>query len=158
MHAPIIYSLTEFSHYVPDVSKDLQEFLREVALSWRLAMRQHDRDCADRLLQIVAKAIPKKSGIIYLCHVSRTTSLHPSVHTHCHTLICIRSCQRLAWSWIFWRRALNWNRVPGTCAAPRRQGKVSEWIREFQHGWVAIVWFIECVYYSVCYHISKLCA
>ena len=45
-----------------EVSTDIDNFLKQVAPSWRHAMKHHNRNFADKLLQISLKAIPPRSG------------------------------------------------------------------------------------------------
>ena len=64
---------------------EIENFLKEVASSWKFAMRHHDRDTAKLLLQLSLKSIPKKSGTIYVTHHASVTHAPTSHHSVTHT-------------------------------------------------------------------------
>ena len=51
------------------ISKHQDNFLRDMASSWKQARRNYDRDSAARILQITLKTIPKLTGILFLDNV-----------------------------------------------------------------------------------------
>ena len=85
-----------------EVPTDIDNFLKQVAPSWRHAMKHHDRNFADKLLQISLKAIPLRSGtqVFVLDAVSSPPELNHT-YVYAHTRIVIRSCERMDWSQIF---------------------------------------------------------
>ena len=73
-----------------EVSTDIDNFLKQVAPSWRHAMKHHNRIFADKLLQISLKAIPPRSGtwVFVLDAVpSPPDPNHTYVYAHTHVLL-----------------------------------------------------------------------
>ena len=54
------------------ISPDLDSLLKEMASSWKVAMRNHDRNSAARILQITLQAIPCRHGVCSGCMYAST--------------------------------------------------------------------------------------
>ena len=50
------------THKPKNISSELDNFLREVAKSWRTLRRSNDRDTATLMLQLALVSIPRRSG------------------------------------------------------------------------------------------------